>query len=815
MLRSYLTIIFRNLRRRKVFTFINISGLSAGIASCLLIVLYVQDELSYDRFLNHSDRLYRVTTHFTAEGKESGYATAPPPLAAAMQHDLPEVQAVTRVLRWNDFTMRPETGVNEKESFREHGVYYAEPNFFDVLNYPLLAGDAKTALKNPGSLVLTARTARKYFGNEMAWQEMVGKNVRVGKSEWPCKITGIVADLPAQSHFHFDMLLYEASMFGEIFEGGNWGWPIVHTYALLNADAAKQPGAFAKKLNTLVPRYVLPYIKKESPKDAENARVAFALQPVTDIHLNSNLLRESEPNSQMAQVYIFSLIAVFILLIACVNFMNLSTAQSAQRAREVGVRKVLGSEQRQLIGQFLLESLLLTGLSTALAMVLITAINPVFSQLVGKSIVFNPLAQPWLLACIAGLTLIVGLVAGSYPAFYLTRFRPQEVLKGKLIASKGSYNLRNGLVVFQFALSIGLIICTLLVYQQLRFIQEKNPGFDKENILVIHNGGEINEQEKEAFAQALSANSAIANVSFATSIPAQSEFHMRSFNIENSPDSFGFNWFQADEAYLKTMGLQLAAGRGFARHLASDTAAVLLNEAAVRELGLKDPVGRYLILNQGAPDQARLQVIGVLKDFNFESYHQKVKPLAIQYFRNVYLDDYILVRLAAGNPTNSLAHAKAQWKAFEPKIPFTYSFLDQDFDALFHAEQKLSNVMLVFTALAIFIACLGLFGLAAFTAEQRTKEIGIRKILGASVFSILSLLSRDFVKLILVSFVIAIPIAWYAMNQWLQNFAYRIDIAWWIFGIAGLGALAIALLTVSFQAIRAALANPVKSLRSE
>jgi len=683
------------------------------------------------------------------------------------------------------------------------------------MDYPLLAGETHTALKNPGSLVLTARIARKYFGDQMAWPEMIGKNVLVGKSEWPCKITGIVADVPVQSHFHFDMLLYESGMFGEIFEGGNWSWPIVHTYVLLHPAAAAQPTTFIQKLNVLVPAYVLPYFKKEAINPSKRTEVFFGLQPVTDIYLHSNLLREMEPNSQVAQVYIFSLIALFILMIACVNFMNLSTAQSVQRAREVSVRKALGSQKGQLIKQFLLESLVLTTLSTVLAMLVIAVFQPFFNQLMGKNIAFNPVEQPWLAISITGLTLLVGLLAGSYPAFYLTAFRPQEVLKGRAVSSKGNYQLRNGLVVFQFALSIGLIICTLLVYQQMKFIQEKNPGFDKENMLVIHNGGEINEREKEAFTQALAAGKDVLRVSFATSIPAQSEFQMRSFNLENSPNMLGFNWFQADENYLATMGMKLTTGRGFARHLDSDTAAVLLNETAVRQLGLQNPVGQHLILNQGSHDEARLEVIGVIKDFNFESFHQKVKPLAIGYFRNVYLDDYILVRLVAGNPVAGVEYVQDQWKSFEPKVPFTYSFLDQDFDALFRAEQRLSRVMLIFTSLAIFVACLGLFGLAAFMAEQRAKEIGIRKVLGAGVFSIVSMLSKDFIRLLLVAFVIAVPAAWYAMNGWLQGFAYRIDIAWWVFVLAGILALLIALLTVNFQAIKVALANPVKSLRSE
>jgi putative ABC transport system permease protein len=814
MLRNYLKIAFRNLYRRKVFSCINISGLGIGIASCLLILLYVADELSYDRFLKNAPRIYRVTTHLRTEGKATAYATAPPPLAEAIRREFPEVQAVTRVLRWNDFTMRPESGVNRQKSFREKRVYYAESSFFEVFSYKLLAGDPATALAQPYSVVLTAAAARKYFGDQVRWNEVLGKNLLVGQDPWPCRITGVVETPPAQSHFHFDMLLYEPGLHREIFGGGNWSWAIVHTYLLLNP--AGKAESLEQKMQSLVAKYAVPAGGEAFEKMLDaGGRYAFGLQAIADIHLHSDLLREMAPNGQAAHVYIFTCVALFIVLIACVNFTNLTTAQAAQRAREVGVRKVLGSQKGDLVRQFLLESLLLSLLSTILALGLTRLAGPAFNQLTGKELAFNPLLQPWVLAGIAGLMLFTGLLAGTYPAFYLTAFRPVEVLKGTRFSGGGKYNLRNVLVVFQFALSTGLIICTLLVYGQLRFISQKHPGFEKENVLVIHNGGEINADKKEAFTQALLQEAALRSVSFTTSVPARQEFHMRHFNVEHSRQGYGFNWYQADEGYLRTMGLQLVAGRGFARHLASDTAAVLLNESAVRAMGLLKPVGTHLILNEGSNDEARLQVIGVVKDFHFESYHQRVKPLAIQYFHNVYLDDYILVQLAAGKASEGVAAAKARWQAFQPHVPFTYSFLDADFEALFRAEARLGRVMAVFTGLAIFTACLGLFGLVAFATRQRVKEIGIRKILGAPVHGIVLLLSKDFLKLIGVAFLVAIPAAWYVMHGWLQDFAYHISVRWWVFVLAGGVSLLIALLTISLQAIRAALANPVDSLRSE
>jgi putative ABC transport system permease protein len=710
--------------------------------------------------------------------------------------------------------MRPEWGVNRQQSFREKRVYYAESSFFEVFGYEMLAGDPATALKQPNSLVLTTAAVRKYFGNQVRWNDVLGKNLLVGQDPWPCRITGVVETPPAQSHFHFDMLLYEPDLHREIFGGGNWSWAVVHTYLLLNP--AGTPEDLARKMQRLVAKYAVPAGGEAFKKMLDGGgQIGFGLQPVADIHLHSDLLREMAPNGQAAHVYIFTCVALFIMLIACVNFTNLTTAQAAQRAREVGIRKVLGSQKGDLVRQFLLEALLLSLLSTILALGLTHLAGPAFNQLTGKALTLNLLLEPWMLAGVAGLMLFTGLLAGSYPAFYLTAFRPVEVLKGTLFAGGGRYSLRNVLVVFQFALSTGLIICTLLVYGQIRFIGQKHPGFDKENVLVIHNGGEVQADQKEAFSRALLADAALRSVSFTTSVPARQEFHTRHFNVEHSRQGYGFNWYQADEGYLQTMGLQLVAGRGFARHLATDTAAVLLNESAVRAMGLQNPVGKRIILNEGSNDEARLEVIGVVKDFHFESYHQRVKPLVIQYFHNVYLDDYILVQLAAGKVSQGLAAAKARWQAFQPHVPFTYSFLDADFEALFRAEARLGRVMAVFTGLAIFTACLGLFGLAAFATRQRVKEIGIRKILGAPVYIIVLLLSKDFLKLIAVAFLIAIPAAWYVMHGWLQDFAYHIAVEWWVFVLAGGISLLIALLTISLQAIKAALANPVDSLRSE
>lgn len=818
MIKNYIKVAYRNLIKNRFYSLLNIIGLSVGVASFLLILLYVTDELSYDRFHADADKIFRVTTHF---GSESGsqFATAPPPLSKALKNELPEVEATTRLLKWNDFTIQPLTGSNKNNVFRETRAFYVEASFFDVFQLDVLAGNPTTALKAPNAIVITESTAKRYFGQE-PYENILGQNVLLGSND-PANITitAIVKDLPANSHFHFDLLCTNSFMFKEIFEMENWGWPIMHTYIRLreNTDTGKSAlEVLEAKANHIVRKFAIPSLGQGYDKlKEETGAMEFQLQPLVDIHLHSKLLREHEPNGSIIYVYIFTSIAILIIIIACINFVNLATAKSANRAKEVGVRKVLGSSKSHLIGQFLAESFILCFISTFFAVGIVEVSKANFNQISGKMLSFSQIDEPWLVGSLLLVVIILSVLSGAYPAFYLSAFKPITALKGKLQTTRGGLKFRSILVVFQFTISISLIVCAFVIYQQLSFIQRKNIGFQKENVLIIHSDGEIQDQDRESFKNSLTTHSSIISASFSTGIPAPSEFHVRSFNLPSNTTKHGFNWYQADESYLRTLNLSLADGRNFSDEIASDSSAVLLNETAVETLGLTDPVGKEVILNEGDNDEVRLHVVGVIKDFNFESFYQKVKPLVIQNINNYYSRDYVLLKIAPGNVQEALNVTKAQWKAFQPRVPLTYTFLDEDFDKLFHSEQRLGQVVSLFTGLAIFVACLGLLGLTAFSSEQRSKEIGIRKILGASAFSVVMLLSKQFTRLLLIAFLIALPVSFFMMQQWLNNFVYKIEIEVYVFVMAGVTTLFIAWLTISYQSIKAALANPIDALKDE
>ncbi len=821
MLKNYFTTTFRNMRKHTFYTTLNIVGLAIGMAGFLFIALYVLDELSYDRFLPDAERVYRVTTFSRGDQEATHFAPAPFPLAPAMAAEIPEIEATTRVLKWNDFTVRLEG--HEDKKFKEDHVYYVEQSFFEVLGYTLLAGNPETALASD-ALVLTQQTAYRYFGKEAAQPEkLIGRTLLVGGNQAsPVTITGIVTDPPVNTHFHFDMLIALPGQEFFNFQMKDWTFAAVHTYVLVDKTAAQAANIQQKiesKLDTFLPKYVLPFAKL-TEADYQHLGYAFdfQLQPLQDIHLYSHLEKEFEPNGNIQYVYIFSAVALFILLLACINFMNLSTARGTQRAKEVGVRKVLGAPQQSLVIQFLLESVAYSLVALLIALGLVELMRIPFQHFTGKTLTIGLLDTPWLPIGILLVMLVAGLLAGSYPAFYLSSFQPDYILKKQRLstARKGLHQyLRSGLVIFQFTVSIALIICTLLIYQQLQYMQNKNLGFNQENVVVIHNDRDMTDQ-MGSFTDALKNYASILDVSYTTLLPAYGESQMR--NLQRESDfQYGIKWFQADENYANTLALDMAAGRWFSKDFASDTAGIILNEAAAHMMGLEDPVGQLIWLNKSTENEQQLKVLGVVKDYHYDSFYENIKPLAIELLRPAtsFQRDYIAVRIAPGNVRQSIATIETQWKAFKPNIPMIYSFLDQDFDAMFRAEQQMGVILGSFAALAIFIACLGLFGLAAFTAERRTKEIGIRKVLGASIQSVVSLLSKDFIKLMLVALVIATPIAYVAMKQWLQHFAYKADITYWIFVAAGGMSLLLTLLTVGYQSVKAALANPVDSLRNE
>ncbi|MGH7494337.1 MAG: ABC transporter permease [bacterium] len=813
MLKNYLKITLRNVFKSKSLSLINLGGMAVGIASSLLILLYVLDELSYDRFHHNHEDIYRVTAEMS--GRER-YATTPPTFARALRSEIPEVKAAARVLKWNDYTMRFQRPSGDEVVFRETNAYYTDADFFRIFDFELLAGDPAAAFADPLNLVLTASTTKKYFG-EKAFKanSIVGQSLLIGTDRVPFKIVGIINDPPQNSHIQFDILVSFATL-PDLSTFENWQWNIMHTYVQLNKSLHSDANSLAvleAKLSALPEKYAADYAKFKS----EGGNIAYRLQPITDIHLHSHLLREMQPNGNFLYLTVLSLIAFSIILLACVNFINLTTARANERLREIGIRKALGSQRLVLIWQFILEAIFHTFLAALLAVALIELCRGPFNMLSGKSLTFH-FFENWRLSGTIFLGVVfIGLLAGGYPAWMLSRYREAEALSGRLPTGAPRSRSRSLLVVMQFAITITLIACTLIIKQQLDFNRSKDLGFDRENVVVIQNDREIVAQ-REAFKQALKGYAEIVNAGFATGMPANSSFQMRSMMPENSSAEFGIYWYEADTDYLPTLKIEMLAGRNFSRTAADNASGVVINETAAQTMGFEpaaSALGAILIRNKGANDEARLHIIGVMQDHHFESLHHEIKPLAIEYLDDRNFRDYIAVRLAPGDVTKGLKRIEQTWHTFEPDIPLTWSFLDREYDALFRAETRLEHILSVFAGLAILIACLGLLGLVIFTASRRTKEIGIRKVLGASVTGVVYLLTKDFVRLVLIANLIAWPIAWYVMNWWLQGFAYRIEIGWWIFALAGGLALLIALLTVSTQAIRAALANPVEALRYE
>lgn len=805
MIRNYLKIALRNLGNHKLYTALNILGLSIGVASCLLILLYVYHELSYDTFNAKANRIYRVGLNGKIADQEIFTTNTTPPLAFTAVDEFPEVENATRIYVYQDQQVirYGETVISEDD------IFFADSTFFDIFSFKLLEGDAKTALTEPNSLVLPEDIARKYFGNEPA----LGKTLLVGNEKTPHTITGVLEELPDNAHFHFNMLRSMSTLPYSREEG--WFSNSFMTYLLLHEGASAE--ALAAKLPGLVEKYVGPEIQQFMGISLEEFakqgnKYGYFLQPLLDIHLHSDLSDEIEPNGDITYIYVFTAIAFFIILLACINFMNLATARSANRAKEVGVRKTLGSMRANLVRQFLTESVLLSLIATVLALLAALLLLSPFNTMAGKEISSGLFLEPWFMLSLLALMLLVGIVAGSYPAFYLSSFRPVEVLKGKLKAGMKSSGIRNVLVVFQFFISITLIICTLLVYQQLEYTRTKNLGFEKENVVVVKGTWRLAEGTQKALQQELIAQSQVVNASLSNNVPPGVN-NTTIFRKKGTEEDILISTYNVDHEHLPTMQIELVQGRNFSREFPTDTTAILLNEAAVREFGFENPLNEEVLYFGGEYAQMQsYKVVGVIKDFNYESLRNSIRPLALMLTTN---GSNLSVRIAAGDVRPTLDLIERSWNKFAPDEPFQYSFLDEDYDALFRAEQRLGVVFSVFTGLAILVACLGLLGLAAFMAEQRTKEIGIRKVMGASVTSVILLLSKDFTKLVIIAFVMAIPLAYFIMDWWLEGFAFRISIGPGIFIIAGLAALFIAWITVSWQSARAASANPVRSLRSE
>lgn len=801
MIRNYFKVAVRNILKYKFFSAINIFGMSIGITSCLLIILYVTNELSYDTFHLDADRIYQVGLHGKLGGQDIQVANTCPPMAAALVADIPEVEEATRIYLWSQPVVK-----NGSKIFTEEKVFYVDSNFFEFFSYVLKEGDIKTALKEPNTLVLTERTAKKYFGDE----NPVGKLLVVGDDNKTFKVTGLAENPPTNSHFNFNMLVSAAST--ENLNRNVWLNNFMYTY--LKTRPNTSVADVERKFMPMVEKYVGPEIEKfmgTSLKQMKESGGAYGYYTtnIKNIHLHSTSQGDIEAGGNIMYVYFFGGTGFFILIIACINFMNLSTARSSGRAKEVGLRKTLGSLRGQMIAQFLAESMLYSFTAVALALVACYFLLPSFNLLSGKELGMQIFTSPVFITGILGLMLLVGIVAGSYPAFYLTSFSAVEVLKGKVRAGMKSKGIRSFLVVFQFALSIFLIIFTVVVYQQIQFMREKNLGIDKDNILILENADRLG-KNKEAFRNALIQQTGIVKVSYTNnSFPGVNNTTV--FKTAGSEQDHIMGVYYADYDHQEVMKFELKDGRYFSRDYPSDSLGILINEAAAKEFGFANPIGEELLYNDGGPAIKKYKIIGVIKNFNFESFKEQVRPLSVMLTKN---SNNLLIRYE-GSSTAIVQQVERLWKGHSTNEPFEYVFLDENFDRLFRAEQRMSQLFSIFSCLAIFIACLGLFALAAFTSEQRTKEIGVRKSMGASVFSLTVLLSKEFTRLVIIAFIPAAALAWYISDTWLQGFAYRIEISPIVFILSGLAAIVIAWLTVSYQSVKTAHANPVDSLRYE
>lgn len=807
MLKNYIKVAFRNLWRNKGFSSINIIGLAIGLATCLLITIYVMDELSYDKFNKNADRIYRVDGDIQFGGTHFVLAVAPDQMGPTLVKDYPQVEQMVRFRGYGGFSVKKGT-----QNVVETRVIYTDPTLFDVFTLPMIAGNPKTALLEPHTMVISESMAKKYFNRT----DVVGQSLFINDKR-DYKITGVIKDVPTQSHFNFDFFVSLAE--SDEAKASNWLSNNFNTYVVLRKGV--DPQFMNSKMPEVVRKYMGPQVQQflgasldEITKSGSHAFYTFT--PLTSIHLHSDKVAELGANSSVEYVYIFSGIALLILLIACVNFMNLSTARSANRAKEVGVRKVLGSLRSTLVGQFLAESTLVCLISMILAILIAWLMLPYFNQLSAKDMNIGVMTRSWMLPTLLIIVVLVGLIAGSYPAFFLSSFQPIQVLKGKIAAGfKGSW-LRSSLVVFQFLISIFLFVGTIVIYNQISFIRNKKIGFNREHVLNIHNCYALGDQAK-TFKNEIAALPGVEGATMTGYLPTGPYRNDNPYFMDATLDqkkAISMQSWDVDENYIPVLGMELATGRNFSDQLKTDSNAMIINEAAAKLMGLTDPVNTKIYSPKDI-DRKKIEIytiIGVVKDFNFNSLRQQVTPLAL-FLRKE--NGTLALRIHTTEIPHLVNEIENKWRTMAPSQPFSYSFMDDDFNAIYRSEERMGRISLSFSILAICIACLGLFGLAAYAAEQRTKEIGIRKVLGATVSNIIGMLSKDFLKLVIISMLIAFPFAWWAMHRWLQDFAYRISIGWWIFVAAGGLAILIALVTVSFQAIKAALANPVKSLRTE
>jgi putative ABC transport system permease protein len=806
MLKNYFKIAIRALWKNKKLSIINILGLAIGIACSLLIFLFVQDELKYDRYHTDSALIYRVVKDFiNDDGSRIPDATTPGPLAAAMQREIPEVVKITRVHpNWGGSTI---IQYNDKK-ISEERVYRADSSFFEVFSFEFLKGNPKTALSDINSIVLTETTARRYFGDD----DPIGKTLKLSGQRPGLEdvaVTAVIADVPLQSHFHFDFLL----SYRRLPPQAETNWYSYNYYTYVKVKSGTAIDSFEAKIQDLFER------------NQDDKLTDFYVQPIIDIHLKSHLKWELEPNGDLLYVYIFSIVGLFILLIAAINYINLSTARSTLRAKETGIRKVSGAVRSSLVFQFLLESVIVSLVASVVAVSLAYALLPIVNELTQKQLLISGELQVMLYLFIVAL--LIGVIAGIFPALYLSSFKPVAVLKGLKVNDKGALNLRKFLVVVQFTISIAMITCVLVIMQQTNFLQNAKLGFDKEQIVVIRNLGNRSRAERHAFVNSLKQLSGVKHAATSGTILG-SGFSTARLSAVGSKKEQQINFTSVSFDYLDVVGIEIKEGRGFSNQFPADTVnngipggplnqrlgGIVINEQAVKEFELgPSPVGKQLVWSSDADTTYYVEVVGVARNFHFTSLRNEIKPYGFLIFPNN--QNNVTVKLSQGDIQGTLNQLEKVWRKSFDDTPFEYTFLDENISKLYVAEVRFQKVFFILVILAIIISCLGLFALAAFSAEQRVKEIGIRKVLGASVTHVIVLLSKDFLKLVVFSLTIAIPIAIYGMHKWLEGFAYRVEMQWWIFVTAGVIALLIAFFTISTQAFKAAIADPVKNLRSE
>lgn len=801
MIKHNFIIAWRNLSKNKSTTLINVIGLALGIATCLMISIYVWDEYSFDRYNKNADRIERVVFRGTVKGGQINEAHVMPPVAATMKAEIPEVEEAARLRKGGTPLF-----VVDNKIFNEEKLASVDASFFEIFSLPFIKGNQVTALNFPNSAIITESMANKYFGTT----DVIGKNLSIKNNPTILKIAGVIKDIPKNSHFNFDVF---TSLDGiQDSKSDSWMSSEYFTYVLLRKDASREKVKKNLKLifdKNIATQFMSGFGMSYQDYQKSGNQIGLYLQPLTDIHLHSNFINDLSSPGDLRYIYIFSVVAVFILLIATINFMNLSTASGFKRSKEVGVRKMLGADKMGIRGQFMIEGILLTFMALLLAIVLVVLAFPLFNQISGKEIEIRNLDFTKTIPLLLVFGICVGLISSSYPALYLSAYNPLSVLKGKINQKGNGLNLRSGLVVFQFMTSVCLIFGTIVVMKQLNYMRNIKLGYNKENVLIIPTWSLGNNER--TFANLLSEDSRIKNVSFSSYIPAGISGNNNYFIYpEGNPNQFVKSIrYDIDEQYIPTMGMEIKEGRNFSKEFGNDNLSVIINEAAAKELGWEEGgVGKTITNNENKS----LQVVGVIKDFHFRSLHEPITPLVMVLSGQT---GTLILRTQNSDTEKLLQKIKSIYQSFSSDMPFSYSFLDERYAQTYQAEEKTGKLMSIFAGLTIFVACLGLFGLAIFTANQRRKEIGIRKVVGASTAGITRMLSINFIKLVLIAFVLASPLAWLMMNNWLQNFSYRIEIQFWMVALAGSIAVVIAVLTVSTQAIRAAQTKPVDSLRDE